>query len=120
MKEDAVVAGSVAWDLNADQLRTSEQSAGCGLQFEIEYGQEHLQQMMVLAQEQRMVDFEMVCDCYRNKVAQLVPVLLHSLMELGYLCLPKERQVYKGLFYAKFLCLYETERDRKKKKKGVN
>ncbi|RMC13459.1 hypothetical protein DUI87_10997 [Hirundo rustica rustica] len=34
--------------------------------------------MMVLAQEQRVVDFDMVHDRYSNKAAQLVPDLLHS------------------------------------------
>lgn len=72
--------------------------------------------MMVLVQEQRVVDFDRVHDYYSNKVAQPVPDPLHLLMELGYLCVPKERSAYKGLFYAKFLCLCETE----KEKKGFN
>lgn len=105
-----MVAVSVTRDLNADQPRASGQSDGCGLQFEIEYGQEHLQQMMVLAQEQRVVDFDMIHYHYSNKLTQLVPELLHAHMELGYLCLPKERRAYMGRFYAKFLCFCERER----------
>lgn len=86
------------------------ESAGCGLQFEVKYGKE---QVMVLAQEQTMVDFEMVLDCYCKKIAQPIPDLLHSLMDLGYLCLPKERRAHKGLSWSKVLCLRETEREKK-------
>lgn len=61
-----------------------------------------------------MVDFDMVHDHYSNKVPLWVPDLLHSLVELGCLCLQKERRAYKGLFYANFLVLCEIERGKKK------
>lgn len=112
MKKFAVVAVSVTLHLNAENIRA--ESVGCGLQFEVKYGKKHLQQTMVLAQEQRVVDFDMVHDHYNNKIAQPVPDLLHSLMELGHLCLPKERLAHKGLLCAKFLCLCE----KREKKKG--
>lgn len=69
--------------------------------------------MVVPTQEQKVVDFDTFRDPYSNKVAQPIPDLLHSLMELKYLCFPKERRAYKGLFYAKFLSLCVTERDEK-------
>lgn len=69
---------------------------------------------MVLAQEQKAIDFGMVHNHYSNKAAQQGPGQLHMLVESGHLRSPKERRAYKGLLYAKCVCVCVRQRERKK------
>lgn len=70
---------------------------------------------MVLAQEQKAIGFGTVHNHYSNEAAQQHPGQLHAFVESGHLWSPKERSAYKGLFYAKRVCVCVRQRERKKK-----
>lgn len=69
--------------------------------------------MKVLAQEQKAIGFGMVHHRYSNEAAQQGPGQLHVFAESGHLWSPKARKAYKGLLYAKYVCVCMRQREKK-------
>lgn len=70
---------------------------------------------MVLAQEQKVIGFGTVHNHCSNEAAQQHPGQPHALVESGHLWSPKGRRAYKGLLYAKCVCVFVWGREREKK-----
>lgn len=68
--------------------------------------------MMVLAQEQKVVDFDIVHNHYSNEVAQPCTDLLHALMELRYTPQRKEEHIRGSSRQSFSICVRQREEKR--------